>query len=112
MTDNDDITTTHGTTELTVHRRGNRIALTLPVNPVGDFDNVDPIGRITLGHEQPWKMNYLAIDRETGALVRGYVINDRHPDLPGLDEVLRNAWLTVRDLPLITDVFIGTDKDL
>lgn len=111
MTDNETLTT-RGVTELTVHRRGTRIALTLPVTPMLDLDKVEPIGRITLGHEQTGKMNYLAIDRTTGALVRGYVINNRNPDTPDLDEIMRNAWLTIRELPIITDLFIGTDKDL
>ncbi|BBY05414.1 hypothetical protein [Mycobacterium noviomagense] len=110
----DEVITTHGTTELTIHRRGSRIALTLPVAPMSDIDlgKVEPIGRITLGDEQPWKMNYLGIDQDTGALVRGYLINNRHPESASLDELSRNTWLAVRELPVITEVFIGTDKDL
>ncbi|MFA1706037.1 hypothetical protein ACDT10_24410 [Mycobacterium intracellulare] len=111
MTDNETLTT-YGVTELTVHRRGTRIALTLPGVPTLDLDKVEPVGRIELGREQTGKMNYLAIDRATGALVRGYVLNDREPESPDLDEIVRNAWLTIRELPIITDVFIGTDKDL
>lgn len=109
-----EVVTTRGLTELTVHRRGGRVALALPVAPATDIDldRVDLIGRLTLAHEQPGKMNYLAVDRETGALLRGYLTNSRTPEAPAADEVFRNAWLTVRALPEITEIFIGTDKDL
>lgn len=114
MSQDDEIVTTRGATELVVHRRGSRVALTLPVTAATDIDQgrVELIGRLAVADEQPGKMNYLAVHRKTGELMRGYVTNTRNPDAPAADEVFRGAWLAVRALPVITEVFIGTDKDL
>lgn len=63
-----------------------------------------------LGGENRWKMNYLGIERKTGALVRGYVVR-KHSDNPALEEMILNNWRIVGELPLVTEVFIGTEKD-
>ncbi|QRY53384.1 hypothetical protein [Mycolicibacterium septicum] len=89
-----------------VARRGSRLALTLPI--ASSPDDMHLVGRIELRHERPGVINYLGLDRVTGRLCRGYVVNESSFTYPE-SEV---AWRTVAALPLITEVFIGTEKDL
>lgn len=120
-----------------VHPDG-RMAITLPFAPcffVNELDDWNLLGRIKMRNDMDAskKINVLAWHRDTGMLGRFYVINpgdvqpaddyDNDGCPPEMRESLREydawfyrdrkqMWDLMSQLPEITDVFIGTPKDL
>ncbi|MCA2344113.1 hypothetical protein JF732_26765 [Mycobacterium intracellulare] len=109
---------------------------------VPDLDEWQLLGRVPMRNDWPseLKINVVAYHRHTGRLARFYMIRPQHPDgldaldyssdpddLPGYAawkqqwdqenaaaryETDKPLWDLVSRLPEITDVFIGTVKDL